>query len=174
MKGRAIRGREAASDPRLGEILQALDPPPGVKPWHGGAGVLGCLRGVSAGTAAWKPAPDRHSIWELALHMAYWKYAVRRWLTGGEKGGFPRSPANWPEVPDPPKQASWERDRRLLGDEHRRLVEAVRAFDPARLDEKPETGEWTFMDRLMGIVQHDMYHTGQVQIMKRIHASLEG
>lgn len=174
MAGRAGKTPAAVTDPRLGEVLKALDPPAGTKPWHGGASVLGCLRGVSAEAAVWKPAPDRHSIWELALHIAYWKYAVRRWLTGEERGGFPRSPANWPEVPDLPDAKAWKADRRLLREEHRRLVEAIRAFDPARLDDDPESGEWTSMDRLTGIVQHDMYHTGQIQIMKRIYASLGG
>ena len=48
----------------------------------GGATPLGCLRGVQPEQAVWKPAPDRHSIWELVLHIAYWKYAVRRNLEG--------------------------------------------------------------------------------------------
>lgn len=49
-------------DRRLDDLLAALDPPPGTKPWYGGARPLGSLRGVSADMAAWKPAPDRHSI----------------------------------------------------------------------------------------------------------------
>lgn len=163
------------SDGRLGEVLRALDPPAGYRPWHGGATVLGCVRGLDAEVAAWKPAPDRHSIWALTLHIAYWKYAVRRRLTGEEKGAFPRSPADWPAVPDPAAADAWAEDRRLLRDEHRRLVEAVRSFDAGRLDEKPEEdARWTFMELLSGIVEHDLYHTGQIQIMKRIHASTGG
>lgn len=161
------------SDPRLAEVIKALDPPAGTRPWHGGATVLGCVRGVDADTAAWKPAPDRHSIWDLVLHIAYWRYAVRRRLTGEEKGGFPRSPADWPAVPEPADEEAWARDRALLREGHRQLVAAVLAFDPARLDDNPEDeSRYTFMELLSGIVQHDLYHTGQIQIMKRIHASL--
>ncbi len=88
-------------DPRLREILNLLDPPAGKRLWYGGATATGCVRGVTPEQAAWKPAPKRHSIWELTLHLAYWKYAVRRNLEALPPGTFPRSPANWPAVPKP-------------------------------------------------------------------------
>ncbi len=131
---------------------------------------MGSLRGVTSEVAAWKPAPGRHSIWELVLHMAYWKYAVRRKLTGEGKGGFPRGPSNWPDVPEVPDAKVWKEDRGLLRDEHDKLVEAIRAFNGKRLDKKPEDGgETKFVDLLMGIVMHDTYHTGQIQILKRLY-----
>jgi uncharacterized damage-inducible protein DinB len=161
------------ADARIAEILKALDPPAGTRLWYGGASPLGSLRGVSAKEAAWKPAPDRHSIWELVLHIAYWKYAVRRKLTGAPKGGFPRGPANWPSVPERPDSKTWKEDRALLREEHTRLVEAVKSFDARRLDKKPEDAvEGTFVDQLMGIVMHDTYHTGQIQILKRLYSAL--
>ena len=87
------------TDRRLEEALRHLDPPPGTKLWHGGASVLGALRGLSPEVAAWRPHPDRHSIWALALHVAYWNYAVRRRITGEARGAFPRKPSNFPTVP---------------------------------------------------------------------------
>lgn len=87
------------SDPRLLQILHHLDPPAGTRLWHGGGKVLGVLRGVSPDKAAWEPGPERHSIWALTLHMAYWKYIVHRKIVDGPKGGFPRAPSNWPSVP---------------------------------------------------------------------------
>ena len=119
-------------DPRLREILNL---PAGKRLWYGGATAAGCVRGVTPQQAAWKPAPKRHSIWELTLHLAYWKYAVRRNLEASAPGTFPRSPANWPGVPKPADTPHWKLDRGLLRSEHVRLVEAVRAFDPRRLDE---------------------------------------
>ena len=123
-------------DPRLDEILRLLDPQPGKKLWFGGATPLGCLRGVSPEQATWRPAPGRHSIWEYALHIAYWKYAVRRKLLSLAKGGFPRSPADWPRVPEVADAAAWKGDRALLRSEHEKLIAAVREFDPGRLDEE--------------------------------------
>jgi uncharacterized damage-inducible protein DinB len=159
-------------DPRLDEVLNLLDPNAGKRLWYGGASPLGCVRGVSPELAAWKPGADRHSIWELTLHLAYWKYAVRRLLEGGPKGGFPRSPANWPQVPEASDERSWKEDRALLRSEHERLVAAVRAFESHQLDEvAPGSGSYRFLDLLYGIVMHDTYHVGQIQVQKRLYAT---
>lgn len=123
------------------------------------------------------PAPGRHSIGELVLHIACWKYAVRRRLVGGPSGSFPRSPSNWPAVPDPADAKAWKADRALLRDEHALVVEAIREFDPALCDDlAPKmTGSGaesstTFGDLIMGVVMHDTYHTGQIQVLKRLCA----
>lgn len=158
------------TDPRLSELIRLLDPEPGQRLWHGGASPLGCLRGVSADVAAWRPTPERHSIWELALHIAYWKYAVRRILEDGPKGGFPRQPSNWPRQPAVPDPASWKEDRALLKSEHHQLNAAARSLPPERLDEVvPGSGAYRFADLLHGIVMHDAHHVGQIQLLKRIH-----
>jgi uncharacterized damage-inducible protein DinB len=164
------------SEARVSEVLRVLDPAPGFRPWHGGASPLGSLRGVTEVAAAWRPAPGRHSIWELVLHIAYWKYAVRRRLVGGPSGSFPRSPSNWPAVPDPADAKAWKADRALLRDEHALVVEAIRGFDPERYDALAPGGMSgsgsgvTFGDLIMGVVMHDTYHTGQIQVLKRLYA----
>ncbi len=159
-------------DPRLREVLHLLAAGAGQRLWLGGATPLRCLRGVGPEQAAWKPAPDRHSIWELTLHIAYWKYAVRRNLEGSPRGGFPRSPSDWPQPPEVADAGSWKADRALLRSEHDRLVAAVRAFDPRRLDEEaPGSGAYRFVDLLFGVVTHDLYHVGQIQMLKRLYRS---
>ncbi len=160
------------ADRRLEEILKVLDPPPGSRLWHGGASVLGALRGVSADQARWRPAPDRHNIWELALHVAYWKYAVRRRITGEPMGRFPRAPSNWPAVPERATPDAWNGDRTILRGEHKRLIAVARDFPTGRLDEvSGEDGSYTFADLLMGVVLHDTHHAGQIQLLKRLHDS---
>lgn len=158
------------ADQRLREILNLLEPPAGKRLWYGGATAVGCLRGVTPEQAAWRPARKRHSIWELTLHLAYWKYAVRRNLVALPQGTFPRSPANWPAVPKPADAPHWKADRGLLRSEHVELVEAVRAFDPRKLDKPaPGSGNYRFVDLLFGIVSHDLYHVGQIQVLKRLY-----
>jgi len=159
------------TDRRLEEALRHLNPPPGKKLWHGGASVLGALRGVSPQVAEWKPYPDRNSIWDLALHIAYWDYAVTRRLTDGPSGGFPRSPSNWPDPPRERTTATWKTDRNLIRDSHDRLVEAIRGFDSSRLDDYAASEETTYADLVTGIVLHDTYHTGQIQLLKRMARS---
>lgn len=157
---------------RVTDLLRWLDPPKGGL-WHGGPAPLSAVRGVPADVAAWKPAPDRHSIWELVLHVTYWKYAVRRRLAGESVGRFPRSPADWPAVPTPADEAAWKKDRALLRDTHRALVDVIASLDPARLDDpNGDSGRWTVMDLVSGVVLHDTYHAGQIQLMKRLHRSM--
>lgn len=159
-------------DRRLEEALRHLHPLVGTKLWHGGATVLGALRGISPEVASWKPYPDRHSIWGLALHVAYWDYAVRRRITGGRRSGFSRSPSNWPIVPARHSSAEWKQDRDLVRECHDRLVEAVAAFDASRLDDRAGADTaTTYADLITGIVLHDTYHVGQIQMLKRLAKS---
>ena len=160
------------TDRRLEEALRHLHPPPGTKLWHGGASVLGALRGLSPEAAAWRPYPDRHSIWALALHVAYWNYAVRRRITGEGRGGFPRKPSNFPSVPSEATDAAWREDRLLVKECHDRLVEAVKGFDPSGLDEYAgDESTTSYADLITGIVLHDTYHAGQIVMLKRLAAS---
>jgi uncharacterized damage-inducible protein DinB len=163
--------RKAPSDRRLEEVVRHLDPA-GTELWHGGPTVIAALRRVSPEVAAWRPYPDRHSIWALALHVAYWDYSVWRRLTGAAKGGFPRSPRNFPAVPEPPTRAAWDEDRALVAEWQGRLVDALRDFDPARLDDVADgRRRTTYADLVTGILMHDTYHVGQVQMLKRLAAS---
>lgn len=163
------------TDPRLAEALHLLDPPSGTRLWYGGARALGSLRGVAWPEAAWKPGPERHSIWELVLHIAYWKYAVRRRLDDSvPRGAFPRSPANWPRVPDEPNERAWKEDRALLRREHEALVEVAGTLEPALLDRRDAKGEYRALDLVFGVVAHDVYHTGQIQLMKRLYRDARG
>ncbi|HXG45655.1 MAG TPA: DinB family protein [Gemmatimonadales bacterium] len=150
-------------------LVSLIQPAPGRRSWHGGPTPLGALRGVTAEQAAWRPAPGRHSIWALALHLAYWKYAVRRILERRPRGGFPRRPANWPRPPAEATEADWARDVALLRDEHERLLAAARRISPRQLGRRPPgKRSWTRGELLTGIALHDAYHTGQIQMLKRL------
>jgi hypothetical protein len=149
-------------------IRLTLDPPRG-RAWHGGPTPCGAVRGVSAALAHWRPAPGRKSIWELTLHIAYWKYAVRRHLEPGPIPRFPRSPANWPAAPGRADAAQWDSDRRLLLEQHELFSRAAARFDPARLQRRPARKRtWTYGQMIIGILAHDAYHAGQIQMLKRL------
>lgn len=150
------------------ELLTATHAPPRGRAWHGGPTPVGALRGVTAAAALSVPAPGRASIWQLTLHIAYWKYTVRRHLVPGPIPRFPRSPANFPAVPQPADEAAWRADRALLAEEHRALAAAMADFR-GRLGGIPPAGKrWTFGQMLVGVAMHDAYHTGQIQLLKRL------
>jgi uncharacterized damage-inducible protein DinB len=150
-------------------LAEAIQPRSGRRGWHGGPTPLGALRGVTVTQAAWRPGPRRKSIWTLTLHIAYWDYAVRRLLDGSARGAFPRAPSNWPAPPDRPDSRAWAADVALLRAEHERLVEAALQVDPERLGRRaPQSKQWTYGELLVGIAMHDAYHTGQIQLLKRL------
>jgi len=139
------------------------------KAWQG-PNLRGSLRGVQAEQAAWRPAPERHSIWELAVHAAYWKYAVRRKLTGENRGAFPEKGSNWFSRPvgAKPDEKAWKADLALLDAEHRSLMAAAGRLSPAALARKPRGSRVTVAGLLYGVASHDVYHTGQIQLLKRL------
>jgi len=110
------------SDSRREQFLRALDPKE--KPWSGIPSPAGSLRNVPLEIAARRIDGLKNCIWELALHIAYWEYAVRRVLEDGPKGGFLRSPSNWPELPAELTEQAWKADRRLVRDERAALISA--------------------------------------------------
>jgi len=150
-------------------LLENVQPRPGRGAWHGGPTAVGSLRGVTAAQAAWSPARGRKSIWQLALHIAYWDYAVRRRLEGGTGPRFPRSPANWPQVPDRADAKSWAEDVALLKSEHAQLAATIAKIPSSRYRTALAGGKrWMIGELIVGIAQHDAYHTGQIQLVKRL------
>ena len=134
---------------------------------------MGGLRGVTAAQASWRPGPRRKSIWDLALHIAYWNYAVRRRLedhtASDSSARFQRGPSNWPKPMGPANDRAWAADVALVRLEHEQLLRAIASIRPSQLTRKPSgKGEWTYAELILGIAQHDAYHIGQIQLMKRL------
>lgn len=138
--------------------------------WHG-TPLGGSLRGVTAEQALWRPGPERHNIWEIALHAAYWKCIVRRRLLRDPEVRFPRRGANWPALPEPADDAAWRRDRSLLQREHRLLGEVVASLDAADLSRAVPRSKWRVAQQVYGVASHDLYHAGQIQLLKRLSRS---
>jgi hypothetical protein len=155
-------------------LLHAIDEAYDHTAWHG-PNLRGSLRGLTATQAAWRPAPGRHNIWEVAVHAAYWKYAVRRRLTGGKRGDFAERGSNWFLRPDPPSgptdEKNWRKDLTLLEQEHRRLREAVAAVNPKALYKRFDRKGRPLIAHIVGIAFHDVYHAGQIQLLKRLRPS---
>jgi hypothetical protein len=154
-------------DARIELLLEILDQAFDRRSWHGTT-LRGSLRGVTSTEALWRPGRGRHNIWELTVHAAYWKYAVRRRLAGDAAGSFARKPSDWPEVPTTSDARAWKSDVDLLGGEHRLLREVVRRLPPGRLEKRSPQGVWTNALEIHGVAAHDLYHTGQIQLIKKL------
>src|ERR671913_1482504 len=97
------------ADSEIKIVLALIDQAFDRKSWHG-TNLRGSIRGLTAAEAAWRPAPGRHSVWELVVHAAYWKYAVRRRLTGEKRGSFDLPGSNWFPRPDAADEKAWKAD----------------------------------------------------------------
>jgi len=135
--------------------------------WHGPA-LLELLRGVDAPTAAAKPVPDSHSIWELVMHVAVWDSAACRRL-GGEKWQ-PRGIANFPLVPKRPTEVAWRKAVAQAKRTHDVLVKTVAGLPESRLRERVPGKKYDFYHMLHGVAQHELYHAGQIAILKKIES----
>jgi hypothetical protein len=153
-------------DPEIAQLVGIVDRAYNKRSWHG-TSLRGSVRGLTAERAAWRPGRGRHSIWELVVHAAYWKYAVLRRLTGRRRGSFPLEGSNWFARDGRAGDAAWKRDVALLDQTHAELREAIAsmsAHDLHRRDREPVTN----FDLIAGIAAHDLYHAGQIQLLKRL------
>lgn len=143
-------------------VLALLEEAYSKKTWHG-PNLHQSLKGVTAKQAAWRPARDRHNIWEEALHAAYWKYAARRRIAGGERGSFPLKGSNFFARPEKRKttEADWRADLLILENEHRALMEAARKIPKSSIPENQ-------LRTLYGVAFHDVYHAGQIRLLRRL------
>jgi hypothetical protein len=135
--------------------------------WHGPS-LRGSIRGLTAREAAWRPGPRRHNIWEIVVHAAYWKYAVRRRLLGGKRGSFPLKGSNWFARLSKTNERAWRQDIALLARMHKELRATVASLPESALGRKASGSRHTARRMIAGIALHDVYHAGQIQFLKRL------
>lgn len=167
MKNRKRRTR--ASSTSITFLLELVDQAYNKMSWHG-TNLRGSIRGLTARQAAWRPAPDRHSIWEIAVHCAYWKYIVRRRILGEKKGSFPLRGSNWFSRPTKLTEREWHEDIELLETCHAAMREAIARLKPRDLNVVPRGNKYNNAFTITGIASHDLYHAGQIQLLKRLPA----
>jgi uncharacterized damage-inducible protein DinB len=132
--------------------------------WHGPA-LLELLNDIDATTAAAKPLHDVHSIWELVLHIAVWDAASIRRLSGEKTQ--PTGVANFPTVPKA-TEAAWRKAIAAAKRTHDVLIKTVKALPESRLRERVPGKKYDFYFMLHGVVQHELYHAGQIAILKKM------
>lgn len=137
--------------------------------WHGPS-VREVLAGVSAEDAAAHPIPGAHSIWEIVLHLiSGYRLVLRR--VRGEHGQL--SPEEeWPRVPEPTLDA-WHESQHALDELNQQLQSAVRAFPTERLSQELGS-EYSAFTQFSGTPQHDLYHAGQIVLLKKALSASRG
>ena len=126
------------------------------------------IRRVSAKEAAWRPRPGRHSIAEIVLHDAYYKYTTARRITGGKRGSFPFAGSDWFAVPGKLSIAQWKRYVTILDEAHQALCKAVATAPWSNLTSK-DKHSGVPISHITGMAMHDAYHTGQIKTIRALY-----
>jgi uncharacterized damage-inducible protein DinB len=132
--------------------------------WHGPA-VRELLADITAATAAARPLSSAHSIWEIVLHMATWEEVVRRRLQGETVADLP-SEQDWPPLRDS-SEVAWSQAVQALEQANRTLRQMIARANEARLAEIVPGKDHSVYVMLHGIIQHDLYHAGQIAVLKK-------
>jgi len=142
-------------------LLHIVDEAYDRKAWHG-PNLRDSLHGLIANQAFWRPAAERHNIWDLVLHCAYWKFVAWRRLTATRGARFPRAGRNFFATPEPSERA-WRDDVRLLDDMHHTLREAIAVAPERVLRERARL--------VYGVAMHDVYHAGQIRLLRQLYGA---
>ncbi len=131
--------------------------------WHGPA-LNETLEGVNARKAVAKPLKKAHSIWEIVLHLTTWEEVVRRRVEGEN---VPSSEAvDWPKIASRSEKA-WNETLVKLRSTHENLESTVQKLTDDKLSETVTGGKSTIYFQLHGVIQHALYHAGQIAILKK-------
>lgn len=131
--------------------------------WHGDP-LMKVLDGVTAQQAAAHPIKHAHSIWEIVNHLRAWRGAVPIRLQGKVKELH--GAEDWPPVTDT-SDSAWRNCLRDLEEKTESYLNAVRAFPETKLADLVPARDHSFYVLLHGMVQHDLYHAGQISLLKK-------
>ena len=132
--------------------------------WHGPA-LMELLSGVDGRLAQWRPGPATHSIAELVGHLAYWLEDTERQIVGANRPQYVPGSDWGPAKLD--SDATWQTACAALEEAHGRLWTAVHELEEARLDEVRSGSDTTIRGLLLGILQHNAYHAGQIALLRK-------
>lgn len=133
--------------------------------FHGPA-VDEALEGVTAKIAAARSPAGAHSIWQIVRHITFWQDTACRWLKGDTRR--PEPDEDWETIKDK-SEAAWQHALAALRHSNAQLRDEVMTLDEARLEQPLFEGMTKVYVALHGIIQHNIYHAGQISLLKKIN-----
>ncbi len=148
-------------------ILNHYDAVLNGSPWHGDP-IWQILDGISPEAAAARPPNGGHTIWEIVMHMIFWEGVATQRLAG-QRAGLVEE-LNFPAMPTPTSQ-HWEQTLDQFRASNQQFRAALAKLDPARLDDLSAAGKRTYYDEAHGVIEHDIYHAGQIALLRKMGTS---
>lgn len=131
--------------------------------WHGPS-LSEILQDVDAGMASKRLFSKGHTIWEIVLHITAWEKAVLESLSGSPLDL--KDQEDWP-APQDGKPEAWKKLLEELGTNHRNLQVALSGLQDSVLQKEVEQSEYNLYTLLHGVIQHTLFHAGQVSMLRR-------
>jgi len=133
-------------------------------PWHGPS-LTANLDGITAAQAVERPIPNGHCIWELVQHVTGWiNEAIK--VLDGEQYQVLAPEQDWPAISGQ-DEAAWQAALGILESSQEALVGAVGELQEDRLWDLLDGQDFTYYWLLHGVVQHNVYHTGQIGLLRK-------
>lgn len=131
--------------------------------WHGPS-VMESLQNISAENAISKPVNNAHSIWEIVLHINTWQICTIKRIKGEFVEPLPEE--DWPAIIET-GQSAWEGAISRLKASLTELIETISSLDANKLNENIASKNYTYYFLINGLIQHNVYHAGQISILKK-------
>jgi uncharacterized damage-inducible protein DinB len=137
------------------------------KAWHG-PNLHSSLKGITADAALRRPSKGRHNIYEITVHASYWVYRVIQRIRKSPDIKFPLKGTNWFESPNTLSETDWRKQKKLLNNLHEELYMLILDLNKSEFKNKPGNEKQKIDRLLIGIAMHDVYHAGQIQLIKKL------
>jgi uncharacterized damage-inducible protein DinB len=131
--------------------------------WHGDP-VWQILDSISAHSAAARPLPSAHTVWEIVAHMTFWEGVVTKRLQG-ERAGLVEE-LNFPPMPEI-TETNWHKTLDEFRASNASFRSALKQLDPSKLQQLTAAGKRTYWEEAQGIIEHHLYHAGQIALLKK-------
>lgn len=129
-----------------------------------GPALMHLLKDVDSNRANHRPLPDAHTIWEVVLHIIAWKRYTATRLR--DQRSDMNEDIDWPKPVDV-SEAAWQKTVQELRDIQADLIAASRLLKDEQLESPVAGGKVLRYLVLQGIMQHDIYHAGQIGLLKK-------
>ncbi|MGB8885188.1 MAG: DinB family protein [Candidatus Korobacteraceae bacterium] len=149
--------------PEITRMLEHYDGVLSGEPWHGDP-IWQILGGIPAEVAAARPWDGSHTIWEIVMHMTFWEGVATERLAG-QRAGLAEE-LNFPAMPVVSEE-NWKQTLDQFRASNQKFRAALAKLDPARLDELTAAGKRTYYGEVHGVIEHTVYHAGQIALLKK-------
>ena len=134
--------------------------------WHGPP-LKELLSGINAAQASSRPLPAAHSIWQLVAHIDIYVRVTLQAIDGTPLPRLYETQTDWPHITDT-SESAWNATLDALFRNAGELVHAIKSLPDSKLDETAPGRDYNFYYLLHGVVQHSLYHGGQIALLKKL------